>query len=84
MAVAFGGLISIAALIINIMIVVFTFTYGSPKFSGVAAPVVFTLGSAAVFVYVPFVSDYAFWFTSVAYIFLAIGFARQILKGGPK
>jgi hypothetical protein len=78
MAVAFGGLISIAALIINIMIVVRTFTYGGPKLPGVVAPVVFTLGCVAAFYYVPFVSDYAFWLTALAYIFLAAGFAKQI------
>jgi hypothetical protein len=41
---------------------------------GFVAPVIFGLAILAVFVYIPFVSDYAFWFVVMAYIIMAFGY----------
>jgi hypothetical protein len=43
----------------------------SPGFVG---PLIFGLAIVAVFVYIHFVSDYAFWFVVLAYIIMAAGY----------
>jgi hypothetical protein len=45
---------------------------------GPVSPVLFVLAVVAVFVYIPFVSDYAFWYMAAAYISAATGYGATI------
>jgi hypothetical protein len=49
-------------------------------YPGFAAAVIFLLAMVAAFVYIPFVSDYAFWFVAAAYVISATGYKASSIQ----